>query len=81
MGGRREGKDDRKWVGENLLSGLLSTIPVHPMQIKVSRNLKKFSTAAEAGAAPGGWGKGIANCELQIVNCGSPASSLKQFNE
>jgi hypothetical protein len=51
------------------------------MQIKVSRNLKKFSTAAEAGAAPGGWGKGIANCELQIVNCGSPASSLKQFNE
>ena len=131
MGCRWEEKHERKWVGRNLLSGLHSTIPVHPTQIKFSRNLKKFSTAAEAGAAPGGWGEGncvlirlpdtlrrtdslegrkagkmcrkrsfsaflpsksalcqatgyagelqIANWGLRIANCGSPASSLKQF--
>jgi hypothetical protein len=62
MGCRWEEKHERKWVGRNLLSGLHSTIPVHPTQIKFSRNLKKFSTAAEAGAAPGGWGEG--NCVL-----------------
>ena len=43
MGGGREGKDNRKWVGGNLLSGSHSTIPDHPTQIKFSRNLKKFS--------------------------------------
>ena len=43
MGGGWEGKDDRKWVRRNLLSGSHSTIPDHPTQIKFSRNLKKFS--------------------------------------
>ena len=65
------GEADRKSVGRDGFSGLQWTIPDHPMQIKFSRNLKKFSTAAKAGAARelagGGWWEG--NCKLQIGDC------------
>jgi hypothetical protein len=70
----------RNGWGETYYQGCSEPAPP-PRASKIFKEFEEIFDRRESRAAPGGWGKGIENCELQIVNCGSPASSLKQFNE
>jgi len=88
MGCRWEEKHDRKWGGEKPVIRVAFNHPGPPPANKIFEKFEEIFDCRESSGCARVGGRRVweGNCKLQIANwglrianCGSPASSLKQF--